>query len=155
MGQNLQDGENLRYSSYFFWKGKAGAGCEMKVSNFGQVLPFPNRWGNLNYWRKKIWKTYFDGFFWWIFWEIFSLYWKTRQLEHWKSPFIWHIWIFCCILRKRAWSELFKTPLTWFNPIILIWMLIVRSWGIFRKCENLKISQLRIAGKHAIIIGFI
>ena len=83
--------------------------------------------------KKKIQKKYFHGFVWWIFWEIFSLYWKIRQLEHWKSPFIWQIWIFCCILRKRAWSQLFNTPPTWFNLIILIWMLIIRSWGVFRK----------------------
>ena len=47
MGQKHQDGENLQYSSYFFWKGKAGAGCEMKVSNCGRELPFPNGWGIL------------------------------------------------------------------------------------------------------------
>ena len=42
MGQQLQDGINLQYSSFYFFKGKAGVGWEMKVSKFGQVLPFPN-----------------------------------------------------------------------------------------------------------------
>ena len=63
MGQQLQDGKNLQYSSFHFLKGKAGVGWEMKVSKFGQVLPFPNGWG---IWiiEEKNSKKYFDGFFW-------------------------------------------------------------------------------------------
>ena len=44
MGQQLQEGKNLQYSSFNFFKGEAGVGLEMKVSKFGQVLPFPNEW---------------------------------------------------------------------------------------------------------------
>ena len=42
MGQYLQDGGKLQYLSIYFLKGEAGAGWELKVSKFGQVLPFPN-----------------------------------------------------------------------------------------------------------------
>ena len=42
MGQYLQDGEKLQYSSIYFLKGKVGVGWEMMESKFGQVLPFPN-----------------------------------------------------------------------------------------------------------------
>ena len=41
MGQKLQDGQNLEYSSFFLLKGNAGAGVKMKVSKFGQLLFFP------------------------------------------------------------------------------------------------------------------
>ena len=34
--------KNLQYSSHYVLKGKAGVGWEMKVSKFGQVLPFQN-----------------------------------------------------------------------------------------------------------------
>ena len=44
MGQQLQDGINLQYSSFYFFNGKACVGWEMKVSKFGQVFPFPNVW---------------------------------------------------------------------------------------------------------------
>ena len=45
MGQKIQDGKNIQYSSLFFLKGKTGVGWEMKVSKFCQVLPFPNGQG--------------------------------------------------------------------------------------------------------------
>ena len=154
MGQNLQDRENLQHSSSFFWKAKPVRAVKWRNQTLVKCC-LSQMAAGFELLKKKIQKKYFHGLFWWIFWEIFSLYWKTRQLEHWKSPFIWHIWIFCCILRKRAWSELFKTPPTWFNPIILIWMLIIRSWEVFRKCENLKIHQLRTAGNHAKLIRII
>ena len=72
-----------------------------------------------------------------------------------KISLIWNLPIVCCILWKRAWSDLFKTLPTWFNPIFLTCMLIIRSWVIFRKCEIVKISQLSTAGKHSRLIGFI
>ena len=79
-------------------KGKASAGWEMKVSKFGQVLCFPNWTGDLNYWRHFFKISIFIDFF----VKICSLDWKTRQLKHWKSPFTWKLWIFCCTLWKRA-----------------------------------------------------
>ena len=57
MGQYLQDGEKLQYSSIYFLKGKAGVGWEMKVSKFGQVLPFPNGW-DISIIEEKISKKY-------------------------------------------------------------------------------------------------
>ena len=37
--------ENLQYSSFYFLKGKDGLRWEMKVSEFGQLFPFPNEHG--------------------------------------------------------------------------------------------------------------
>ena len=66
MGQQLQDGINLPYSSFYFFKVKAGVGWEMKVSKFGQVFPFPNGWDISiieDIFFKKYIHRFFDGFF--------------------------------------------------------------------------------------------
>ena len=62
MGQQLQDGKNLQYSSFYFFKGEAGVGCEMKVSKFGQVSPFLNGW-ETSIIEEKISNKYFHRFF--------------------------------------------------------------------------------------------
>ena len=62
MGQQLQDGKNLQYSSFYFFKGKDGVGWERKVSKFGQVLPFPNGW-DISILEEIFSKKYFHRFF--------------------------------------------------------------------------------------------
>ena len=56
-------GKTFNIRPLFFLKGKAGAGCEMKVSNFSQVLPFPNGCGIWIIEEKNIFMDFFDGFF--------------------------------------------------------------------------------------------
>ena len=53
-----KDGETFNH----FCKGKAGVGWEMKVSKFGQVLPFPNGW-DISIIEEKISQNYFHRFF--------------------------------------------------------------------------------------------
>ena len=43
MGQQDQEGKNIH--SMFFWKGKAGSGWEMKISQFCQWVPSENGLG--------------------------------------------------------------------------------------------------------------
>ena len=62
MGQQIQDGKNLQYSSFYFFNGEAGVGWEMKVSKFGQVSPFLNGWEILII-EEKISKKYFHRIF--------------------------------------------------------------------------------------------
>ena len=61
MGQQIQDGKNLQYLSFYFFKGEAGVGWEMKVSKFGQVSPFLNGW-EISIIEEKISKKYFHRF---------------------------------------------------------------------------------------------
>ena len=51
----------MSYFNYFF-KGEAGVGWEMKVSKFGQVLPFPNGW-DISIIEEKLSNKYFHRFF--------------------------------------------------------------------------------------------
>ena len=53
MGQQIQDGKNLEYSSFYFFKGEAGVGWEMKVLKFGQKTKF----------QKDSFLDFFDWFF--------------------------------------------------------------------------------------------
>ena len=62
MGQQIPDGKNLQYSSFYFFKGEAGVGWKMKVSKFGQVLPFPHGW-DISIIEEKNSKKYFHRFF--------------------------------------------------------------------------------------------
>ena len=61
MGQKDQEGKNINYMSLLFLKDKAGVGWEMKVSKFGQVLPFPNGW-DISIIEEKISKKNFHRF---------------------------------------------------------------------------------------------
>ena len=109
MGQKHQDGENLQYSSIFFPKDKAGAGWEKKVSKFGQVLSFQN--GHL-IWiiEEKILKNIFVDFFDGFFKICFHYIEKQANLDIENLPLYDTYDFCCCILWKKDWSELFKTP---------------------------------------------
>ena len=141
---------------YFFpeWQSWCSLGKE-GIKDWSSDI-FPKLPRDLNYWKKNSNKIFiFSTIFLMDLLRFFFIISKPNQLRPWKSPLIWHLRFFYCILWKRAWSELSNTPPTWFNLIYRIWMLIIHSWEIFRKSENWKISQLRTAGKHARLIGFI
>ena len=67
MGQQLQDGKNLQYSSFYFLKGEAAVGRGNEGIKVLSIVTFPKWMRDLNYWRKKIKNIYFidffDGFF--------------------------------------------------------------------------------------------